>query len=267
MTSTTLRAFAIEQGGTPTGEGILWIHGYTMNGEIWKEHWHRLPGFRHLSVDLPGHGRAARLAATETLGAWSEAFAELVRRENVRHIVALSFGGLVGLALAARLGSSLETLTVNSPAVPGGAVDSASQGCNLELIRLARAQGRGQWLTDKWLTWPHHIFTGMRSHPERWAKLQQTIGLHEWLEFEDGSVNRMSMTEGCAGLTQKIVADTLIIVGEHDLGAFKRNAQMLVRGIPRARKVYLPDCGHLALLENPEVTSELVSRHIHMHRT
>lgn len=50
---------------------------------------------------------------------------------------------------------------------------------------------------------------------------------------------------------REITAPTLIIVGELDLPEFHEVADMLLAGIPRARKVVLPGVGHLSNQEDP----------------
>ena len=42
------------------GEGVLWIHGDTLDFRVWHELWEQLPGWRHLGVDLRGTGDPVR---------------------------------------------------------------------------------------------------------------------------------------------------------------------------------------------------------------
>ena len=42
------------------GPAVVWIDGYTMDSTSWSELWGLLPGWRHLGIDLPGHGALRR---------------------------------------------------------------------------------------------------------------------------------------------------------------------------------------------------------------
>lgn len=254
--------YALTRDGSSDPEAVLWIHGYTMSGEVWHEHWRAMPERRHVAVDLPAHGRAPALGQRQTLSGWVDGLRELAEAEQIRHIVAVSFGGLVALALAARMGTSLRTMVLNSPAVPGSDFDPAAQACSLAIIRQFGRQGRGPWLTETWLEWPHAIFSGMRAHTARWHALRAVIESHEWRELEDGSINRMALGERCETLTRSVRAASLLVSGEQDIEVFKRNVEVLRRGIVGARRIRAAGCGHLAFLEEPGMAAELITRHI-----
>jgi pimeloyl-ACP methyl ester carboxylesterase len=57
-----------------------------------------------------------------------------------------------------------------------------------------------------------------------------------------------------------IKAPTLILVGEDDIPDIQAQAGALEALIPGARRVVVPDAGHLMYLERPEAFADLVSR-------
>jgi pimeloyl-ACP methyl ester carboxylesterase len=254
--------YALECHGNAEGPAVLWIHGYTMNARIWRGHCHSLPQWKHLAVDLPAHGRASPLRKGQTLDSWIEGLATLARAYDVHHIVAISFGGLVALSLAARMGAELHTLVLNSPAVPRAIGDPAAQACSLAMQRQFSSQGRGPWLTETWLEWPHAIFSGIRAHPHPWHSLRTAIESHGWYELEDGSINRMVLNTSLAVLARTTHARTLLISGEHDIEVFKRYVEILRRELRDVRRVRAAGCGHLALLEQPELAICLIGQHL-----
>jgi len=212
--------------GRQQGPSILWIHGYTMNAGIWRPHWEAMPHWRHLAVDMPGHGRAPTLRPGQTLEHWVDGLVALAQAEDVCHVVALSFGGLVALSLAARMGPTLHSMVLNSPAVPGAHADPSAQACSLAMLRQFGNRGRGPWLTETWLEWPHAIFAGMRAHPQRWETLRTVISTHGWMEIEDGSINRMVLGSQLPALARAARARALLVGGENDMDVFKRNVEV-----------------------------------------
>lgn len=68
------------------------------------------------------------------------------------------------------------------------------------------------------------------------------------------------LTAPAAGRLGEIAVPTLVINGLSDVAGIQEVATLLADGIPGARRLDLPDTGHLAPLERPEeVTAALTS--------
>lgn len=238
------------------GPVVVWLHGYTMDSSIWDELWSRVPGYRHVGIDLPGHGRSP-CVANDSIGTVADRLAALAGELDAVAVVAVSFGGLLALELAARI--ELAAVVLSSPQVPGGALDPAAQTKNLELHRLHRARGRGDWLTDAWMAWPPAIFRGASDHPALWARLRAVIAEHSWDELADPRWRWMVPLPDAASLARVRPRVLRVFVGEDDMPAFKRAAEILRRTIPGCDRVYVPGAGHLALLEQPAVLAGQVA--------
>jgi pimeloyl-ACP methyl ester carboxylesterase len=61
-------------------------------------------------------------------------------------------------------------------------------------------------------------------------------------------------------LLKSIVVPTLIVVGESDEITPPVESEEIHRGIPHSRLVVVPQCGHLPPLEQPQLTTLLLSR-------
>jgi pimeloyl-ACP methyl ester carboxylesterase len=229
------------------GEAVLWLHGYTMDSRIWAEAWALLPGPRHLGLDLPGHGGSPPAPALD-LPALGRRVAEVARAEGARHLVGLSFGGMVALQAAIEAPDAFDTLTLGAPALGGGPQDRAVQARNLALGELHRERGPGPWLAELWMRPPSRIFAGAARDPALLARLAAIIAGHAWTELADGSVSRLALHPQAAELA-RVAADTLVLIGEEDSEAFRRSAELIRRGVPRCRRVHLPATSHLTLLE------------------
>ena len=90
--------------GAADGEPVLLLHAGSYSGTMWREITNRLPEFRCILPDLPGHGRS-RHENLVSLAQAADCIAErIVNAHGGRpvNIVGLSFGGYVGLMFIAR---------------------------------------------------------------------------------------------------------------------------------------------------------------------
>lgn len=242
-------------------ERVLWIHGYTLDSSIWDDLWSRLPAWHHIGIDLPGHGASERMAAGEDLGELGRRIGDLALEYEVRHLVGLSFGGMVALQVAIEMPSAFASLVLGSPGLGGAPQDPYARARNLELTRLYRERGSGPWMGDVWMKSPPDIFKGAASYSDLWQKLREVVDRHPWSELGDGTMQGLANYPQPEQHLRRIEAETLILVGEEDMGVFKRYAEVIRRSIPACERVYLPGVGHLGLLEAPATVGALIAAH------
>jgi pimeloyl-ACP methyl ester carboxylesterase len=245
----------------PGGGGVLWIHGYTMDSRIWEELWDLLPGWRHIGIDLPGHGLSDPLEQGLDLAALGRRLGEFARQQGVRHLVGLSFGGMVALQVAIELPDAFDSLVLGAPALGGGPQDRRAQARNLELAALHRARGVGPWLRDLWMTSPPDIFTSAAKDPALWQRLHAIVGGHPWTELADARMQMLTQHRQSTEALRRIRADTLVLIGTEDSEAFRRSAELIRRAVPRCRRVHLESTGHLTLLERAATIHPLLDAH------
>jgi len=243
------------------GDRVLWLHGYTLDSRIWTDMWSQLPGWHHLGVDLPGHGASRPLDPAETLPRMARSLARLAAKYEVNHVVGLSFGGMVALQLAIESSRPLASLILGSPALGGGPQDPHAQTRHVELIRLYRERGSGPWLRELWMQWPPDIFKGVAADPRLWKRLCGIVDDHGWLELENLQMGNLVSYPQRAAQLRQISAATLVLVGEHDMLAFKRSAELIRRAIPRCKRIYVPAVGHLCLLEATTLLHSVIRSH------
>jgi 2-succinyl-6-hydroxy-2,4-cyclohexadiene-1-carboxylate synthase len=58
---------------------------------------------------------------------------------------------------------------------------------------------------------------------------------------------------------------TLVLVGEHDLPAFRLSADIIQANVPDCRRVDLPDTHHLCMLESPGLSEGPIREHLRAH--
>ena len=70
-------------------------------------------------------------------------------------------------------------------------------------------------------------------------------------------VGHNQLTNGLAGI--KIPVH--LLVGEDDMENIKRCAEIIRRTVRHATRIYIPNCGHLAILEAPDTCTEILKMH------
>lgn len=97
--------FAYKEVGT--GLPVVWLHGFLESKEMWEHiHLKSLP-FRHILIDLPGHGDSEPNPELQSLRHLASLLIDFLRELGVEHpiFVGHSLGGYVALE-ARRLGQS-----------------------------------------------------------------------------------------------------------------------------------------------------------------
>ncbi len=244
------------------GERVLWIHGYTLNSNIWDELWSHMPSLHHIGLDLPGHGASEPMLVDEDLGRLARRIASFASELGARHLIGLSFGGMVALQVAIEAPDAFDSLILAAPALGGGPFDPEAMTCNTDLIRLYQERGVGPWLSDRWMSCPPNIFKGAAASPELFAKLREVVGSHSWRELNDSTMFALSSYSQPPNKLHTIKASTMILIGENDMEAFKRSATLIKRAIPNCRRIYLPNSGHLCLLESAQTVGKLIDAHV-----
>jgi pimeloyl-ACP methyl ester carboxylesterase len=261
------------EGSTP----VWFVHGLGGASTDWTRLSAALasfaPGF---SLDLPGSGRSdpppgARYSPLQDAELVAAAIDQVTG--GPVHLVGNSYGGVVTTLLAARRPDLVRTLTVIAPAVPDLRMTrdrGADPRLGLLLVpgtagiaygRLAsippadRARGMGELcfghpelITDEDYEAAAAEHTWRASLP--WV-YSATVGTLRGLMSSYLRRGRASFTAAAAG----VQAPTLVIWGTRDRLVDVRLAQRSAAGYGDSRLLVLPECGHVAQMEDPEATA------------
>ena len=220
---------------------LLLLHGLGATGDVWSG-WapvleHRWPG-RWLAPDLPGHGGSAALPAY-TFEALAEAVSPLVEPGGRTVVLGHSLGGVVALALAARLPLA-------------GVV-----GLGIKVAWRDEELDRAQALARRPVTW-------FGSREEALARHLKVSGLAGLLDADDPAVRAGVREEGgrwrpaldpqafgvgapdMAALAASSSAPVVLARGEHDPMNTDEQLNRLGRPV-----VTLAGLGHNAHVEDP----------------
>jgi pimeloyl-ACP methyl ester carboxylesterase len=239
---------------------VLWLHGYTLDSSLWADLWQLLPGYRHIGVDLPGHGSSCPVPHGLTLPALAAELARLARAEDARRVVALSFGTIAALQLAIDAPDVVEHLVVGAPGIGGRFADGiAERYRQLALIR--RFAGPGQLMTDLWMSSPPDLFRGTEQHPALRQRVREVVMRHDWAELMNGRFRVLAGHEQAQSLG-RITADTLVVIGDEDMPAYHENTRTLCGAIPSCRPHPVSEAGHLVLLERPAEVAGAIAKQL-----
>ena len=268
---------------TPAAPGdrrelVLCVHGMSGAATNWTDFVAELtPDFDCAALDLPGSGYSPppRTRAGYRIGALAGTVTRLIETlgGGPVHLVGNSMGGAVAVRAAARRPDLIRTLTLVSPALPDLRVRRAV--AHFPLLGLPFA---GEWVVRQWASrYPaEDRVTGVyaacfhdpsRLHPERFALEVEALRWRDGLSYDATSLARAARTLVAETLrpapfslwraAARVTAPSLVLFGEEDRLVNPRLAARASRTFRHARVAVLPEAGHIAQIEWPEVVAAL----------
>jgi 2-succinyl-6-hydroxy-2,4-cyclohexadiene-1-carboxylate synthase len=244
------------------GPGVLWLHGYTMCSEVWRPVWERMPGWRHVGLDLPWHGASRGLRDRETLAMLADSIVAHTASSSVSHVVALSFGTVLATEMAVRHPDAYDSWTLAAPSLAGMPHEPAVTRRYLDLYSMYRRFGAGPHMTQLWMASPPAIFAGINDRPEARERMRHVVDKHPWHELASDGMRRLVTRAQVPDDLAAAQAPIAVIVGGQDLLTHKACARAIALSAPTASMTTMPRCGHLPLLEEPDSGASLIARHL-----
>jgi pimeloyl-ACP methyl ester carboxylesterase len=270
----------------PGSEPALFVHGLGGSALNWTDLMGLLsepaaanaaepdvPPFAGEALDLPGFGFSPPPGDGDySLDARVAAVTALLdkRGHGPVHLVGNSLGGAISTRVAARRPDLVRTLTLISPALP----DLRPRPLPLRLAVVA-LPGLGRWLLTKMQSIPPErradtsvaeLFVDPgRVLPERRAQAIAEVIRRDALGYAVDAMHgsaRSLLTEytrvGPASLwadAARVTAPTLLIHGSHDRLVHPAMSGRAARTFPNCRVIVLPRIGHVAMMEQPDLTA------------
>jgi pimeloyl-ACP methyl ester carboxylesterase len=210
--------------------------------------------FRVISYQLRGEDDCFAMRRSFGLADLVEDLAEFLDWHGLENpaLLGVSFGGVLALEFAARHPGRLEAL----------AIQGAGAHFERSLVqRVAGAVLAGYPLPpdNAFVNQFFNLLFGGRQNP---GPLFQFVTQQCWQTDQSVMAHRFRMVESfdLEGRLGRVKVPTLILRGDRDLLVSDRSLRMLCQGLPHARRVDLPGCGHLAFVTQPERVAEEVSK-------
>jgi 3-oxoadipate enol-lactonase len=224
--------------------------------ELWDP---QLPALAHdfqvVCFDHPGHGRSPIADTAVTVESIADDVVELLDVLELERVsfCGLSLGGMVGMALALRAPERLDRLVLCCTAACLG----PPEGWH-ERARIVRARGTsaiaeavlGRWFTGR----------SRDQSPEAVARYREML---EGIPAEGYA----ACCEAIAGWDARsdvsaIRTATLVISGSDDVATPPEDGAFLAASIPGAELTVLPECAHLANVEQPALFTRALLGHL-----
>lgn len=247
--------------GPETGESVLLLNGGMMSYPAWEPISGRLAErFRVIGCDFRGQllSPGSGTAAPPTFGGHVEDVVDLLDRIDAPplHVLGTSFGGAVGLLLAARhpeLVRSLALVTATDR------VDEVLREGTAEL-RAAVAQVLSGGGTDRFLelvvsevysgAFRRQHATALAGRRERFDRLPRS-----WFEGLDGVLATLEQEADLVeleGAPERVACPTLVVLAGDDRVIANERSRALAAAIPGARLLEHPTSGHALVAEDPD---------------
>ena len=255
---------AISYSRQGSGEPVLLLHGIGHQRTAWGRVFDLLARDHDvIAVDLPGFGASPRPArpASHSMISYGDQLIAFCRGLGVErpHVVGNSLGGLIGLEMGAN--GSVRSVTALSPAGFYSKPELAWIGSNLLGIKAAsHAPDKVVKLFADKVALRRLSLRSLYEHPER---VPADLALSDTLNLRNSRGFWPCFAGGILHDYHRIpIVPTTIAWGDRDRLLLPHQAQRAKDRMPEAQHVPLPGCGHVPMLDDPELVVRVVEQTI-----
>jgi len=238
------------------GENVVLIHAFMLDTRTWDDQFASYAQrYRVTRYDVRGFGRSEVPRAGEPYSDSDDLAALLDQRGGgPAHVIGLSMGGRVALDFAVTHSTRVRSLTLIDTVVGGWPWSRQWLVSYAPVLEAARrkdiAAAKQAWLELA-------LFAPLREQPAVAERVRQMVDDYSGWHFVNPDPARALQPPTVSQLS-KVIAPTLVLVGERDVPEFQTIATHVDRGIPGARLETIARAGHLASMEAPQRVDELV---------
>ena len=236
------------------GRAIVFLHGLGSSSSDWALQTEAFETrYRVITLDLRGHGRSGRMEGRLTIEAMAEDVERLLARrdEGAAHVVGLSLGGCVAMALALQSPARVRSLTlINTFArlTPAGVRGALRMATRLSLLTVAPMP----WVAAR-------IARGLFPKTEQRALYQAAVAsLSRTPRRTYLAVIRALLGFDLRRRLSGIRCPTLVVAGDRDATVPLAAKTAVARAIPGARLLVVPDSGHATPYDQPGLFNRVV---------
>ncbi len=233
--------------GTPGAPCIVFLHGIGTSGWMWAPQIAALDDFHCLNVDLPGHGQSNRVPWV-SLRDTARQIAAIIEAHATRgraHVVGLSLGGYLGLALLERHAEVLDRVVMSGV--------TAAPMPNRALLRPQLAL-LSVLLKRRWLA--RQQAQALHLSPEMQAAFTanlQALSMPAYRRiYTEAAYYRVPPS------LRSVDTYTLVVAGSREAKIITDAVCVIAGMLPHAEGRFAPGLGHGWNIEDPDLFSAMV---------
>jgi YbgC/YbaW family acyl-CoA thioester hydrolase len=237
------------------GRSILFIHGYPLDRTIWRDQVRGLKGWRRIAPDLRGLGESDAPDLGYSMATYAADLSALLEALDVRQVVlcGLSMGGYVAFEMLRTHRDRVSALVLLSTRAESDSVE-ARKARDLAAAQ-AREHGAGA-IAESML--PRLLAPGSYQNEALVGAVRSMManapvpGIAGALSAMRERMDSTSLLPSLRGLP------TLILAGESDQLIPLSDAARMHDAIPSSALRVIPNAGHLASMEQPSLTTQVL---------
>jgi pimeloyl-ACP methyl ester carboxylesterase len=165
-------------------------------------------------------------------------------------LAGLSMGGYVAFEILRQAPDRVAKLALlDTQARPDTPEQTEQRKLQVEMARNGRFDDIARLLFPRFVAVAHH---GDRVLKRIVRTMAEDTGADAFVRQQTAIMSRIDSRPSLAA----IACPTLVAVGEQDALTPPDRAAEIVAGVPHARRIVVPDCGHLSTLEQPEALTD-----------
>jgi len=235
-----------------TGVPILFVHGFPLDHEQWRPQLEQLTAWRCIAPDLRGVKGGAAPAGGYSMGGYADDLAAELDAAGVESAICcgLSMGGYVLFELLRRYPQRVRGLILcDTKAEPDTPEGKAGRD---ELARVAEREGAAA-IAERLL--PKLLGPSTRAQRPRVVEVVRAMAARVQVAGLVGALAAMRDRPDSVPLLEEIRVPTLVLGGSEDEISPAAGMRAMALRIRGARYVEVPEAGHLAPLERPELVN------------
>lgn len=240
------------------GDPIILGSSFLMNREMWRPQIDRLARRYHvIAVDWRGHGRSGPVRKSVTLDDLADDLRAVLDAEDIDNAIwcGLSLGGMVAMREAIRNPARVTALILlDTDAGQWNRGERLKFGLLGVVARLAGMRAVTPSVQRTFFS--RYTRQGRPDLIAYWRRSMRDLSVPSVYRMLQALARRPSM----AGQVTAISVPTLIIHGADDAAIPCSRAQELHRSISGSRLRIIPDCGHIATLDQPDIVSDEIEQ-------